>query len=479
MCERVKQKKNFEFYAIVYILVVSSVVFLQSIGRNMDELWKYNICQAIANGKRLYRDVSLVNTPLIYLIGALFVKIHYSLISFKILTVIMWTTMLSVFHLIALKFNQSNLKILAINLFFILFCSIQNCICLCYNQAVLLASLVIIYILLRDKISTANIFEIGLLNSLAILCKYSTGIVVCLCTIIVLFYKVKNKKENDDKKSIFAKIIIYFTGLIVPMIVFVLYLAANNSLLDFYRMTIVGAGKFKNNALSIQELIDNVYILVFFAILLIIPILIAIDVIKHKNFTKEKVLVVLFAVANFAAAYPMFDTAHFYQGFYILALLIPVVKDEKKIKWEIVGATTCPIILIYLIGSGMAGDQLRRINGYGYVFTMDYTYNKFNKIEKFVSDNNGHVKIMDPYAAFYDISLDRYIKYEGCFLNGNLGEKTPAEAFESIVDKEDVVLMRDKKDITNRQFPIEICDYIKSNYKKDGKIECFNVYKKR
>ena len=476
MCERVKQKNNFRIYLIAYILVMSSVVFLQSIG-NMDELWKYNICQAIANGKRLYKDINLVNTPLIYLIGALFVKIHYSLISFKILTVIMWTTMLSVFHLIALKFNQSNLKILAINLLFILFCSIQNCIYLCYNQAVLLASLVIIYILLRDKISTANIFEIGLLNALAILCKYSTGIVVCLCTIAVLFYKIK--KENDDKKSIFAKIIVYFTGLIVPIIVFVLYLAANNSLLDFYRMTLVGADKFKNNALSIQELIDNAYILVFLAILLIIPILIVIDIVKHKNFTKEKVLVVLFAVANFAAAYPMFDTAHFYQGFYILALLIPVVKGEKKIKWEIVGAATCSIILIYLIGSGMAGAQLRKINGYGYVFTTDYTYNKFNKIGKFVSDNNGHVKIMDPYAAFYDISLDRYIKYEGCFLNGNLGEKTPIEAFESIVDEEDVVLMYDKKDITNRQFPIEICDYIESHYKKDGKIEGFNVYKKR
>lgn len=478
MCERIKKKNNFEIYVIAYILVVSSVVFLQSIG-NMDELWKYNICQAIANGKRLYKDISLVNTPLIYLIGALFVKIHYSLISFKILTVIMWTTMLSVFHLIALKFNQSNLKILAINLFFILFCNIQNALCLCYNQAVLLASLVIIYILLRDKISTANMFEIGLLNSLAILCKYSTGIVVCLCTIIVLFYKVKNKKENNAKQSIVVKTIVYFTGLIVPMIVFVLYLAANNSLLDFYNMTIVGAGKFKNNALSIQELIDNVYILVFFAILLIIPILIVVDIVKHKNFNKEKVLVVLFAVANFAAAYPMFDTAHFYQGFYVLALLIPVVKDEKRIKWEIVSATTCFILLIYLIGSGMAGAQLRKINGYGYVFTTDYTYNKFNKIEKFVYDNNGHVKIMDPYAAFYDISLDRYIKYEGCFLNGNLGEKTPIEAFESIVGEEDVVLMYDKKDITNRQFPIEICDYIESHYKRDGKIEGFNVYKKR
>lgn len=478
MCERIKKKNNFEIYVIAYILVVSSVVFLQSIG-NMDELWKYNICQAIANGKRLYKDISLVNTPLIYLIGAMFVKIHYSLISFKILTVIMWTTMLSVFHLIALKFNQSNLKILAINLFFILFCNIQNALCLCYNQTVLLASLVIIHILLRDKISTANMFEIGLLNSLAILCKYSTGIVVCLCTIIVLFYKVKNKKENNVKQFIVIKNVVYFTGLIVPMIVFVLYLAANNSLLDFYNMTIVGADKFKNNALSIQELIDNVYILVFFAILLIIPILIAIDVIKHKNFTKEKVLVVLFAVANFAAAYPMFDTAHFYQGFYVLALLIPVVKDEKRIKWEIVSATTCFILLIYLIGSGMAGAQLRKINGYGYVFTTDYTYNKFNKIEKFVYDNNGHVKIMDPYAAFYDISLDRYIKYEGCFLNGNLGEKTPIEAFESIVGEEDVVLMYDKKDITNRQFPIEICDYIESHYKRDGKIEGFNVYKKR
>lgn len=471
-----KAKNNFWIYVIAYILVVSAVIFLQKIG-NMDELWKYNVSCAIANGKKLYKEISLVNTPLIYLIGALFVKIHYSLLSFKILTVIIWAAMLTVFHLIALKFNQSNLKIFAINLFFILFCSIQNCIYLCYNQAVLFMSLAIIYILLKDKIRIANVFEIGLLNALIILCKYSTGIVVCLCTIVVLNFKIKSEKRNNVKQII-TEGAIYIIGLILPIMSFVVYLVVNESFIDFYNMTLVGANQFKDNALSIQELMDNAYILVFFAILSIIPMIIVIDAIKNKNFTKKKFLVVSFAIANFAAAYPMFDTAHFYQGFYVLALLLPVSRINKKIKSEIVAIGTCFILLIYLIGSGMSGNQLRKINGYGYVFTSDCTYKKIISVEKFVSNNNGNVKIVDPYASLYDISLDRYIKYEDCFLKGNLGEKNPKEAFEAIVEKKDVVLMRDKKDIINRQFPIEICDYVEKNYVKDGKVGEFNVYKR-
>ena len=51
--------------------------------------------------------------------------------------------------------------------------------------------------------------------------------------------------------------------------------------------------------------------------------------------------------------------------------------------------------------------------------------------------------------------------------------------FVELITSDHVVLMYDKKDITNRQFPIEICDYIESHYKRDGKIEGFNVYKKR
>lgn len=476
MRKNIKTKNDIIVLVLIYILVIILAIFTTPIG-NMEEIWKYNICQAIVNGKQLYKDINLVNTPLVYLIGALFVKIKPCLISFRIITVIMWAAMLLMFHIIAAKLNQSNLKIFAINLFFIFFCSIQNGIYLCYNQAVLLATLGIIYIILRDEISNLNLFEIGLLNALAILCKYSTGIVVCLGTIIVIFIKIRNK--GTSIKHTLIHIATYLAGLMLPNALFLGYLMASGSFADFFDMTFAGTTEFKNNALSMREIMDNAYIIVFLAILLVIPVAILFDTIKHKNYNKDKICVAILAISNFAAAYPIFDPVHFYQGFYILALLLPISKGNRKIKPEIVTVCVCSIVLIYMSCSAMSSAKLRKVNGYGYVFTTDYTYNKFHKIDKFVSDNNGNVKIIDPYAAFYDVELGRYIKYEGCFLNGNIGEKTPIEAFESIVGEEDVVLMYDKKDITNRQFPIEICDYIESHYKRDGKIEGFNVYKKR
>ena len=121
MRKNIKTKNDIIVLVLIYILVIILAIFTTPIG-NMEEIWKYNICQAIVNGKQLYKDINLVNTPLVYLIGALFVKIKPCLISFRIITVIMWAAMLLMFHIIAAKLNQSNLKIFAINLFFIFFC---------------------------------------------------------------------------------------------------------------------------------------------------------------------------------------------------------------------------------------------------------------------------------------------------------------------------------------------------------------------
>lgn len=64
-----------------------------------------------------------------------------------------------------------------------------------------------------------------------------------------------------------------------------------------------------------REIMDNAYIIVFLAILLVIPVAILFDTIKHKNYNKDKICVAILAISNFAAAYPIFDPVHFYQGF--------------------------------------------------------------------------------------------------------------------------------------------------------------------
>ena len=72
MCERIKKKNNFEIYVIAYILVVSSVVFLQSIG-NMDEIKRIassvpgaleiHAIRTRTSGNQLFVDMHLLVDP--------------------------------------------------------------------------------------------------------------------------------------------------------------------------------------------------------------------------------------------------------------------------------------------------------------------------------------------------------------------------------------------------------------------------------
>lgn len=97
--------KNVLLYFGLLILVSGSVL-VQKIN-NLDEIWLYNFSRVLADGIVLYKDISLILTPLFPCICAIFLKIFGNeLIVFRILECLQIAAILFVIYKIML-----NLKI--------------------------------------------------------------------------------------------------------------------------------------------------------------------------------------------------------------------------------------------------------------------------------------------------------------------------------------------------------------------------------
>ena len=86
-------KKN-AILIILIFLTVFSMIIVKPI-TNLDELWNYNTARAISEGLIPYKDISMITTPALPMVTALFLKIIANeVIISRILASCMWTGIL-------------------------------------------------------------------------------------------------------------------------------------------------------------------------------------------------------------------------------------------------------------------------------------------------------------------------------------------------------------------------------------------------
>lgn len=114
--------KNILLYLGLFVLVSGSVL-VQKIN-NLDEIWLYNFSRVLADGRVLYKDISLILTPLFPCICAVFLKIFGNeLIIFRILECIQVSAILFVIYkiMLTLKINKGISLILIMRYVFYIF----------------------------------------------------------------------------------------------------------------------------------------------------------------------------------------------------------------------------------------------------------------------------------------------------------------------------------------------------------------------
>ena len=139
--------KNILKYVFIFI-VVFSIIIIKPIS-DLDEIWNYNTARAISGGLIPYKDISMITTPLLPMVTAIFLKIIANeVIVSRILATVLWTGILFITYKILKKLlREENICLI---LTAMIGCICRDIYCIDYNVTVLLISLIILYSELKN-----------------------------------------------------------------------------------------------------------------------------------------------------------------------------------------------------------------------------------------------------------------------------------------------------------------------------------------
>ncbi len=510
--EKIKAiSKDFILFIFIAVMVFS-IIAINPIS-NLDEIWNYNTARAIAQNLIPYKDISMITTPLLPMITALFLKlIANEVIVSRVLASVLWGGVLfSIFKILKLLIKEENTCLIITALLGLLF---RDCYCIDYNILSLMFSLIILYIELKniDKPhfeNNKNDFLIGILAGLTVCTKQSIGAILA---IIVVGYKiifVQNKKEVIEYlKTAFKRII----GILIPMILVCIYLIATNSLQDFINYAVLGISTFSNK-IPYAQLMNNdkKEIQILSRIMPFILLAMAVLTIMLQNKKKKenigntdnKILTILiYSLSTIIIMYPISDEIHFliagtitFIGLaYILYLLGITIYNKinlqsKKKIYKITSLMISIIAIAFIAVRGIENiteytkqEKNETIEHYKNIQISKYLQERINEIDNFILEQekeNKKVYILDAEAAIYMIPINNYNKDYDMFLKGNIGKDGQEGQIQKIKQKEtnEIILIRKRNLQSNWQTPTEVVNYVRENLEFMGEVSIYEVYR--
>ena len=510
--EKIKAiSKDFILFIFIAVMVFS-IIAINPIS-NLDEIWNYNTARAITQNLIPYKDISMITTPLLPMITALFLKlIANEVIVSRVLASVLWGGVLfSIFKILKLLIKEENTCLIITALLGLLF---RDCYCIDYNILSLMFSLIILYIELKniDKPhfeNNKNDFLIGILAGLTVCTKQSIGAILA---IIVVGYKiifVQNKREFIEYlKTAFKRII----GILIPMILVFIYLITTNSLQDFINYAVLGISTFSNK-IPYAQLMNNdkkeiqilSRIMPFILLAMAVLTIVLQNKKKKENIgnTDNKILTILiYSLSTIIIMYPISDEIHFliastitFIGLaYILYLLGIAIYNKinlqsKKKIYKITSLLISIILIAFIAVRGIENiteyikqEKNETIEHYKNIQISEYLQERINEIDNFILEQekeNKKVYILDAEAAIYMIPINNYNKDYDMFLKGNIGKDGQEGQIQKIKQKEtnEIILIRKRNLQSNWQTPTDVVDYVRENLEFMGEVSIYEVYK--
>ena len=489
MKEKTKAKLIDISFIIITIILFASTVLPRNL-ENLDEIWNFNFARNIANGLLPYKDFNMLQTPLLpFILGGILKLFGQELFVIRIISTFLGAGIIFVAYKI-LKELKLNTK-WSIFSSALLFLFIKDSFYIDYNYAILFVTLLLIYLELKYKnYSVKYNLLIGLLAGITILLKQSTGIVISAITIL---YLLLEKRDKETAKAVLYRAI----GVLIPCVIFVIYLLLTNSMSSFIDYCILGIGTFQNK-ISYLKLLSGKNFMAFVAVLVPITLitLLIVNLVNMKQGKLQKnvqyLILFVFSLAQFIMVYPISDDIHFRIAalptvMVILYYVCKNIQELNNIKVSIFIEHFMNVITISFIGLLI----LESINDiYLYASTEKSTLKHFSNIpisstlqdriievDNFIQNEKRDVYILDSEAAVYMIPLDKYNKDFDMFLKGNLGKASEEGQIERIKNMKDaVILIKNDKIPLNWQTPKEVITYVKENLEKVGTVSFFDIY---
>lgn len=501
-----------QFSIFTLSLVVFLVARLANPATDLDEVWNYNTANAFAMGLIPYKQVSMITTPLLPMINSIFLKVVFNgIMTYRVLMGIVFALIVLFIYLIIKELSSKKL-LSYICAFFIGTLLIKKFL-LDYNYLFLLISLVITFLEIRDIKKNENFnfnhnLCVGFLTGLAFLTKQTIGVLLIFVMIFEVFIYMK-KSGFDLKFNKFIKLIgVRILGMMVPIIIFLIYLGVTGAFNDFINYAIKGVREFSNNVPyyrlfdsndKVVSIISRLFIIVY------IPLFITfiLEFIKNNKLKDELINIYVLAFCSIpviAIIYPISDDFHLmaasiYALIIIAYLLILVLKKiDGFIKIDIFYKKLLLIGILFIIilisfknliierNINVKENVLVPFKHYEGIYVPEYLSKRISDVTDKVRaySNSGRESIIvDAEAAIYDIVLNRYKKNYDMLLIGNIGENGVEKIINEIKDSHNVYyFVKNPQYALNWQLPEDIGDYIRNNLKYHETVSVFDVYYK-
>lgn len=501
-----------QFSIFTLSLVLFLVARLATPATDLDEVWNYNTANAFAMGLIPYKQVSMITTPLLPMINSIFLKVVFNgIMTYRVLMGIVFALIVLFIYLIIKEL--SNKKLLSYICAFFIGTLLIKKFLLDYNYLFLLISLVIAFLEIRDIKKNENFnfnhnLCVGVLTGLAFLTKQTIGLLLIFVMVFEVFIYMKKSGFNLKFDKFIKLIGIRILGMMVPIIIFLIYLGITGAFNDFINYAIKGVREFSNNV-PYYRLFDSndkvVLIISRLFIIVYIPLFITfiLESIKNKKLKDELINIYVLAFCSIpviAIIYPISDDFHlmvasFFALIIIAYLLILVLKKiDSFIKIDVFYKKLLLIgILVVIVLISFKNVIIERninvkenvlvpFKHYEGIYVPEYLSKRISDVTDKVQSysNSGRESIIvDAEAVIYDIVLNRYKKNYDMLLIGNIGENGVEKIINEIKDSHNVYyFVKNPQYALNWQLPEDIVDYIRNNLKYHETVSVFDVYYK-
>lgn len=435
--ERIMKKKLIR-YIIIYILFLFWNLVIQPFC--YDEIWNYGFSYSIAKGFIPYLDFNMVVTPFSPFLYA----IPLVIFGHNMLTLHIFNTfiILGIFIILEKLFEEKSYLLIALLLI------PSRTITPGYNLLIFFLYLIIIFLEKNNK----SDFFIGVILGLCVLTKQSVGIFLLLPSLTFI------KKTSKIKKR--------FIGLIIPCIIFLIYLLITKSFSNFFDLCVFGLFDFATNNREKFKLFLFIYLIIIILIF------------RFIKLDKENIFN-YYTLAFSTIAIPIFDLLHVYyalMGFIILLYLNNKITINFNNRLLFICLYT--IIGFIFFKSNGSFDYPNDIHNFKYR-TLNENFVEFsNSINNYMKKNDYNYIFLTREAYYFRIINEEEITYLDLINYGNQGFNGTNKLLKLIKEKEDnSIFFINKIELTNgSQTNIEALNYVINNAKKIKSIGVYDLY---
>lgn len=434
--------KKYKSYLKYVFVFVASLIFLNFIPFDLDEIWNYGFMHNMYEGLVPYKDFNMVITPFFpFLFSLPFYIFGSNLLVVNVCQSILIT---AVYFLLEKLFGKTA-NLLLVILFFN-----YDMIYASYN---FFAFFLFLLLLWMEK-KNVNDWIIGIIIGLAVLTKQSIG--GCLA-LVSLFYLFK------DYKKFFKRV----GGALIPTFIFVVYMFITNCYKEFWDLCIMGMFDFGK-----QNYIGSSLVIIIFILCLGFIIY---RIIKDKNNINN-----YYILAFSSITIPMFDYFHF--KYFLLGLLFLILgkKTIKKINLDLLmyGCVVGIVFINLMVTFQDKGVYPNNINHFEYRYISNKHIKETNEVsDKLMKYQDRGVLFLFEQSYYYKIVNDLKIDYFDLINTGNWGYGGSKKLEKALKEKKDYVFVINKYSyVDSKQTDKVALNYVLENGTKIDEIYNFWFY---